>query len=304
MNDRMYECNCAENSGSDPCQCANCRTSDLREVCSLSRSEECTECACCCCEYREDACALVLIQEGQDGCQYCEYCCCKEAACSDCSAHDLSSDQIAVFSLISSTNFYSVETLFDLEVFVTIVEVAVAVQSVSDANEVEISLSVEECCKTISDLLLTVFVLSKLSLTVFILLVSICKLLTSVCKLSRSCCVIRKTLSVLSLTCCELLLSSIVVVLTFVDSLLYSGYKSRSFLHDLIHGCFECLVISLEALDDLVDIAKLLLDNVVVLNSILVKKRQELVLDRLLAFNELKEAVQAFDASIYKGKHA
>jgi len=173
VNDRVYQCNCAEDSGCYPSSSSDCRSCDIREVCSLCRSVECAECAGCCCEDREYCGTLVLLQEGQDSCDNCENCCCDESACSDRSAHDLICDQDAIFSLISSANVYSVESLFDLKVFVTIVEVTVAVQSVSDADEVEISLSVEECCETISDLLLTVFILSKLSLAVFILFVSI-----------------------------------------------------------------------------------------------------------------------------------
>ena len=133
--DRVNECNCCEDACCDHTSLTNCRTSDAREVCASLCSFISSECTGNCREDRENACALVLLHEGQDSCENCENSCCEEAACSDGSCHDLFCDKFAVLSLVASADINSCETLIEFEVIVSVVEVAVAVQSVKDALE-------------------------------------------------------------------------------------------------------------------------------------------------------------------------
>ena len=97
---------------------------------------------------------------------------------------------------------------------IAVIEINVAFQSVSNALQIEISLSICKSLETISYLLLTIFILSELSLTIRKLLASVCELLLCVCEFFRCCFIICQALCILcisvsefGLTCCELSLS-------------------------------------------------------------------------------------------------
>ena len=107
---------------------------------------------------------------------------------------------------------------------IAIIEVIVAITSFKDGCKSAIRSCSHQCSETISYLLFTVFVLTKLCF-------SICKLLTSVNEGPF-------TFSKLSSSCSQFARSSLVILETLIVFLLSVGLYFAEYRHDLLeHGC-------------------------------------------------------------------
>ena len=252
MRDCVYKSDSAEDSECDPRSRAYKGSRDAGELGSCAGSYRNAGSARSCREKRADSGALVLPEEGQDSCENCQSACSESCCCSYCSVSDLLGDEYTGVCLISSSDFYSLETFVKLKMIVSVIEVSVTITSVENACETAVRFCCHQSSESVSYLLLAVFVLSEFCLTIGKLLTSVSKLFLSVSEFcaavsefSRSCLVVRLTLSILCLSCCKCCFAGCKILLTLCDLL----FRCCEF-------CRCCLVIFLALIILLITICK------------------------------------------------